>query len=87
MHRQQEIKLALIRNLILNACEVQQKNGPLLPEAARKPQEIDGKGSENLPLCRNRVVRISQSELSRKTGRGASLNRSALHRAQTIPYK
>ena len=37
------------------------------------PQEIDGEGSENLPLCRNRVVRRMKSAgLSRNASRGVS---------------
>lgn len=57
------------------------RGGILHSEAVRKPQEIDGKGSENLPLCRNRDARFKRAQSEDRPS--ASLNRSAMHRAQT----
>lgn len=56
-------------------------HGALPEEAVTKPQEIDGKGSENLPLCRNRdtTYRLSGELFSRNASPGASLNTVAMH--------
>lgn len=46
------------------------------------PQEIDGKGSENLPLCRNRDIPRSTGQMD-SVGMPAGelgLNRAAMHR-------
>lgn len=57
------------------------------PGGGDEPQEIDGKSSENLLLCRNRDAAGKPRQLSRKTSPDVSLNRAASHRLDDITTK